>query len=91
MMCFYLFSITVFNIARYMSQKYFRSGQHDEKASSSPCLQIILVWTTGKSGSGEIALMELADLILLERADNGVGYTSVMKQYQVFLAPVQCC
>jgi hypothetical protein len=46
---------------------------------SSPFLHIIVVWASGEIGSSEIALMEFADLILLECTDNGVGDATVVE------------
>jgi hypothetical protein len=54
---------------------------------SCPFLYIILVWTSGEVGSSEVALMELADLVLLEHTDDGVSDASVVEQYQISLMP----
>jgi hypothetical protein len=56
-------------------------------AQSCPRLQIILVWTKRKIGGSEIALVELADLILLECARSGVCDASVVEENQIFLLP----
>jgi hypothetical protein len=46
---------------------------------SSPFLHIIFVWASGEIGSSEIALVKLADLFFLERADNSMGDATVVE------------
>jgi hypothetical protein len=53
--------------------------QVHSRIGSSPFLHIIVVWASGEIGSSEIALMEFADLILLECTDNGVGDATVVE------------
>jgi len=53
-----------------------------------PLEDVILGWSCGDIGRGEVALVEGADLVRLKGTDDGMQESSVMEEDEVFLLPI---
>lgn len=58
------------------------------RSDLGPLADVIFGRSCGDIGRGEVALVEGADLVRLERPDDGVQESSVMEQDEVLLLPV---